>query len=95
MGLWVRLRDHPRLDAGPNPNPDPILERGHRYQRSDKTTLRDTSRPPLRSGSLSLLSDSLPHPFRNPNLKILFIDTEGLDAPHVEQSYNWVRLLSA
>ena len=25
----------------------------------------------------------------NPDLTLLLLDTEGLDAPHVQQSYNW------
>ena len=29
-----------------------------------------------------------PHP-RDPDVTVLMLDTEGLDAPHVDQSYNW------
>lgn len=29
-----------------------------------------------------------PHPF-NPEMKVMYLDTEGLDAPQVDAFYNW------
>jgi len=67
-------------------------------QRGGKSTLLNLlqSRRPggfsvghkMESHTMGLWMRMRDHP-RNPKMKVLFIDTEGLDAPHVEQSYNW------